>query len=121
MVSRTKLIEYAEKHQIPVPKDKRGEAPFSQDANLLHISSEGKILEDPWNEPDFDLILTRMVTPEAAPDKATEITMDFVAGQWYHVFVSWNADEFCVGLNGTIVINEARVSPTSAVGSGCLG
>jgi len=78
--SRTSLIEYAEKHQIPVPKDKRGESPFSQDANLLHISSEGKILEDPWVEPDYDLILTRMVTPMAAPDHPTEITIDFEKG-----------------------------------------
>ncbi len=78
--SRTKLIEYAQKHQIQVPKDKRGEAPFSQDANLLHISSEGKILEDPWKEPDYDLILSRMVTPMAAPDKPTEITIDFEHG-----------------------------------------
>ncbi|MCW8952456.1 MAG: argininosuccinate synthase, partial [Rhodospirillales bacterium] len=54
MASRSALIAYAEKHQIPVPKDKRGEAPFSQDANLLHISSEGKALEDPWQEPDYD-------------------------------------------------------------------
>ena len=78
--SRTKLIAYAEQHQIPVPKDKRGEAPFSQDANLLHISSEGKILEDPWVEPDYDLILTRMVTPMAAPDTPEEITIDFEHG-----------------------------------------
>lgn len=78
--SRTKLIDYAEKHQIPVPKDKRGEAPFSQDANLLHISSEGKILEDPWQEADLDLILTRMVTPMAAPDTPEEITIDFERG-----------------------------------------
>lgn len=80
LVSRTDLINYAEQHQIPVPKDKRGESPFSQDANLLHISSEGKILEDPWQEPDYDLILTRMVTPMAAPDEPTEITIDFIAG-----------------------------------------
>jgi argininosuccinate synthase len=78
--SRTDLIDYAEKHQIPVPKDKRGESPFSQDANLLHISSEGKILEDPWAEPDYDLILSRMVTPMAAPDEPTEITLDFERG-----------------------------------------
>jgi len=78
--SRTKLIDYAEKHQISVPKDKRGEAPFSQDANLLHISSEGKILEDPWVEPDYSHILTRMVSPFDAPDKATEVTIDFKAG-----------------------------------------
>ncbi|GAB6052691.1 argininosuccinate synthase [Magnetospira thiophila] len=80
MQSRSDLIAYAEKHQIPVPKDKRGESPFSQDANLLHISSEGKILEDPWDEPDFDLILSRMVTPWDAPDKPTEITIDFEQG-----------------------------------------
>jgi argininosuccinate synthase len=79
-MSRTKLIDYAEKHQIPVPKDKRGEAPFSQDANLLHISSEGKILEDPAQAADMDLILSRMVTPEAAPDTPEEIALDFEAG-----------------------------------------
>jgi len=78
--SRTKLIEYAQRHQIPIPTDKRGESPFSQDANLLHISSEGKILEDPWVEPDYDLILTRMVTPMAAPDHPTEMTIDFEKG-----------------------------------------
>src|SRR3546814_18902351 len=50
LASRTRLIEYAEKHQIPVPKDKRGEAPFSVDANLLHVSAEGKVLEDPRSE-----------------------------------------------------------------------
>ena len=80
LASRTDLINYAEAHQIPVPKDKRGESPFSQDANLLHISSEGKILEDPWQEPDYDLILTRMVTPMDAPDQPTEITIDFEKG-----------------------------------------
>jgi argininosuccinate synthase len=78
--SRTKLIAYAEQHQIPVSKDKRGEAPFSQDANLLHISSEGKILEDPAVAADMDLILSRMVSPQNAPDKAEEITIDFEAG-----------------------------------------
>ena len=78
--SRTKLIEYAQNHQIPVPKDKRGEAPFSQDANLLHISSEGKALEDPWVEPDYKHILTRIVMPYDAPDMPLEITIDFEAG-----------------------------------------
>ena len=78
--SRTTLIEYAKQHQIPVPKDKEGEAPFSQDANLLHISSEGKILEDPWVEPDWDLVLTRIVPPWQAPDTPEEITIDFEAG-----------------------------------------
>ena len=79
LTSRTKLIEYAEKHQIPIPKDKRGEAPYSQDANLLHISSEGKVLEDPWIEPD-ESIYTRTIAPWQAPDKVTEITIDFAKG-----------------------------------------
>ena len=79
LTSRTRLIEYAEKHQIPIPKDKRGEAPYSQDANLLHISSEGKVLEDPWIEAD-DNIYTRVVAPWDAPDKVTEITIDFERG-----------------------------------------
>ncbi len=78
--SRTKLIEYAEQNQITVPKDKRGEPPFSQDANLLHISSEGKALEDPWVEPDWDHVLTRVVPPWNAPDTPLEITIDFEAG-----------------------------------------
>ncbi len=80
LTSREKLVEFAEKHQIPIPRDKRGDPPFSQDANLLHISSEGKVLEDPWEEADMDLILTRMVSPYAAPDRPTEITIDFAAG-----------------------------------------
>ncbi len=80
LTSRTKLVEYAERHQIPVARDKRGEQPFSQDANLLHISSEGKALEDPWQEPDWDLILSRVVPPWKAPDKPLEITIDFEAG-----------------------------------------
>jgi len=80
LTSRTRLIEYAEQHQIPVPKDKRGEAPFSQDSNLLHISSEGKILEDPWVEADTNLILSRMVSPMDAPDTPTEIVIGFEAG-----------------------------------------
>src|SRR6202000_2756078 len=74
--SRTKLIEYAEKHQIPVAKDKRGEAPYSTDANLLHISYEGKVLEDPWVAPDEDMFV-RTVAPEKAPDKATVIEIEF--------------------------------------------
>ena len=79
LTSRTKLIEFAEKHQIPIAKDKRGEAPFSVDANLLHISAEGKILEDPWVEPE-EFIYSRSVSPEAAPDKPTYIEMDFEQG-----------------------------------------
>jgi len=77
--SRTKLIEYAEKHQIAISKDKRGEAPFSVDANLLHVSAEGKILEDPWIEPE-EYIYSRTVNPMEAPDKPTEITIEFRKG-----------------------------------------
>ena len=77
--SRTSLIAYAEKHQIPVAKDKRGEAPFSVDANLLHISAEGKILEDPWIEPD-EFIYSRTKSPMDAPDKITEIMLEFKDG-----------------------------------------
>src|SRR5438046_3025508 len=79
LASRTKLIEFAERHQIPIAKDKRGEAPFSVDANLLHSSSEGKILEDPWQEAD-EMVYQRTISPEAAPDKATYITVDFDKG-----------------------------------------
>ena len=77
--SRTKLIDYAEKNQIPVAKDKRGEAPYSVDANLLHTSSEGKVLEDPWIEaPEY--VYGRTVSPEKAPDKATIIEVEFKKG-----------------------------------------
>ena len=79
LTSRTRLIEYAEQHQIRIPQDKRGEAPFSVDANLLHISAEGKVLEDPWVAPE-EYIFTRTVAPMDAPDKITEITIDFVKG-----------------------------------------
>ncbi|MGP8027796.1 MAG: argininosuccinate synthase [Acidocella sp.] len=86
LTSRTKLIEYAEQNQIPITKDKRGEAPFSVDANLLHSSSEGKLLEDPAVEPD-EIVYQRTISPEAAPDVATEISIDFLHGD-------------AVGLNG---------------------
>ena len=79
LTSRTKLIEYAESRQIPIPKDKRGEAPFSVDANLLHISAEGKMLEDPWVEPE-EHVYSRTVAPVDAPDKPAEITIDFKSG-----------------------------------------
>src|SRR5690606_21457846 len=79
LTSRTKLIEYAESRQIPVPKDKRGEAPFSVDANLLHISAEGKVLEDPWVEPE-EYVYSRTVAPENAPDKPTYIEIEFERG-----------------------------------------
>ncbi len=77
--SRSKLIDFAEKNQIPIPKDKRGEAPFSCDANLLHTSSEGKALEDPWEEaPEY--VYQRTVSPEDAPDQPTYIEIDFEKG-----------------------------------------
>jgi argininosuccinate synthase len=79
LTSRTRLIEFAEKHQIPIAKDKRGEAPFSVDANLLHTSSEGKVLEDPAHEvPDY--VFSRTVDPEKAPDKPTIVAIDFEKG-----------------------------------------
>jgi argininosuccinate synthase len=79
LTSRTKLLEYAEQNQIPITKDKRGEAPFSVDANLLHSSSEGKVLEDPAVEPD-EAVYQRTIAPEAAPDVATIISIDFAQG-----------------------------------------
>ncbi len=79
LTSRTALIAFAEAHQIPVPKDKRGEAPFSTDANLLHTSSEGLVLEDPWDEvPDY--VFSRTVNPEDAPDAPQIVTIDFERG-----------------------------------------
>jgi argininosuccinate synthase len=77
--SRTDLIDFAEKHQIPVAKDKKGEAPFSVDANLLHSSSEGKVLEDPWQEPP-EYVHMRTISPMEAPDQPTEITVSFRKG-----------------------------------------
>ncbi len=79
LTSRTRLLEFAEQNQIPVTKDKRGEAPFSVDANLLHSSSEGKVLEDPAEEaPEF--VYQRTIRPEDAPDQATVISMEFERG-----------------------------------------
>ena len=77
--SRTKLIEWAEKRNITVPKDKRGEPPYSTDANLLHTSYEGKTLEDPWVSADEEMF-TRTVSPELAPDEAEEIVIEFEEG-----------------------------------------
>ncbi len=79
LTSRTKLLEYAEQNQIPITKDKRGEAPFSVDANLLHSSSEGKVLEDPAEEPD-EMVYQRTISPEAAPDTPTIISVGFQHG-----------------------------------------
>jgi argininosuccinate synthase len=79
LTSRTRLLEYADQHQIPVARDKRGEAPFSVDANLLHISAEGKILEDPWVEPQ-EYVFSRTVAPEEAPDQPQYVEVDFARG-----------------------------------------
>jgi argininosuccinate synthase len=79
LTSRTRLLAFAEENQIPIAKDKRGEAPFSVDANLLHSSSEGKILEDPAIEAD-EIVYQRTIRPEDAPDKATVIGIDFERG-----------------------------------------
>jgi argininosuccinate synthase len=79
LTSRSRLIEFAEQHQIPIAKDKRGDAPFSVDANLLHASSEGKVLEDPAQEvPDY--VYSRTDDPEKAPDQPAVITVDFEQG-----------------------------------------
>jgi argininosuccinate synthase len=79
LTSRTRLIEFAEQHQIPIAKDKRGEAPFSVDANLLHASSEGKVLEDPGQEvPDY--VYSRTIDPENAPDRPAYIAIGFERG-----------------------------------------
>ena len=79
LTSRTRLIEWAEAHQVPVPRDKRGEAPFSVDANLLHTSSEGKVLEDPA-EPAPDYVYQRTVNPEDAPDAPEIVEIGFSRG-----------------------------------------
>ena len=91
--SRTKLLQYAEERQIPIAKDKRGEAPYSTDANLLHISYEGKALEDPWIEADEDMY-TRSVAPEDAPNKAEYIEIAFEKGD-------------------PVAINDVRMSPAT--------
>ncbi len=84
LTSRTKLLEFAQTHQIPITKDKRGEAPFSVDANLLHSSSEGKVVEDPAIEAD-EMVYQRTISPEDAPDRATVISIDFEKGDPTHI------------------------------------
>jgi argininosuccinate synthase len=79
LTSRTRLLEFAEQNQIPIARDKRGEAPFSVDANLLHSSSEGKLLEDPAQAPD-ESVYQRTIRPEDAPDEAVVIAIDFERG-----------------------------------------
>ncbi len=93
LTSRTKLLEFAEANQIPIAKDKRGEAPFSVDANLLHSSSEGKILEDPAVAPD-EIVYQRTIRPEDAPDRSTVINIDFQSGD-------------------PVAIDEERLSPAA--------
>jgi len=100
--SRTKLIEYAEKHQIPIPRDKRGEAPFSTDANLLHISAEGKVLEDPWSEPE-EFVYSRTVAPEAAPDQPEYVEIEFKRGD-------------AVAVNGEALSPAALLTKLNALG-----
>ncbi|PJI39400.1 argininosuccinate synthase [Ferrovibrio sp.] len=100
--SRTALIDFAEKHQIPIAKDKRGEAPFSVDANLLHISAEGKVLEDPWVEaPDF--VYSRTVDPEKAPDKPEYVEIEFARGD-------------AVAVNGTKLSPAALLTKLNELG-----
>ncbi|CAD7702230.1 unnamed protein product [Ostreobium quekettii] len=79
LTSRSKLIEFAEANNIPVPESKRGEPPYSMDANLLHISYEGNALEDPWVEPSEEMF-QRTVSPESAPDKPTYMEIEFRKG-----------------------------------------
>ncbi len=79
LTSRDRLFAYAESHGIPVPTDKRGGTPYSMDRNLLHISFEGKILEDPWREPEEEMFVLS-VSPEQAPDKPTYVEIEFVRG-----------------------------------------
>jgi len=79
LTSRSRLIDYAEKHQIPIARDKRGAPPFSVDANILHVSAEGKALEDPWAEPE-EYVYSRTVAPEAAPDEPTYVEIEFEQG-----------------------------------------
>src|SRR6202453_3024588 len=96
LTSRTRLIEFAEQHQIPIAKDKRGDAPFSVDANLLHASSEGKVLEDPAQEvPDY--VYSRTVDPENAPDTPTYITVAFERGD-------------------AVAVDGAKLSPATLLG-----
>ena len=102
LTSRSALIAFAEENQIPVPKDKRGESPFSTDANLLHTSSEGKVLEDPWSEvPDY--VFSRTDDPVTAPDTPEEITVEFKAGD-------------AVAVNGESLSPAALLAELNALG-----
>src|SRR5437660_10635060 len=79
LTSRTRLLDYAEQHGIPIEGKKQGEAPFSVDSNLLHISAEGKVLEDPWEEPP-EFVYSRSVAPEDAPDQPETVEIEFLRG-----------------------------------------
>ncbi len=102
LTSRTALIAFAEAHQIPIAKDKRGESPFSVDANLLHSSSEGKILEEPWDAPD-EMVWQRTISPMDAPDTPTEITIQFKNGD-------------AVGINGEALSPATLLTKLNALG-----
>ena len=102
LTSRSALIEFAEQHQIPVPKDSQGESPFSTDANLLHTSSEGKLLEDPWAEvPAY--VYSRTDDPVSAPDTPQEITLEFKSGD-------------AVAVNGEVLGPAALLTRLNALG-----
>jgi argininosuccinate synthase len=102
LTSRTRLLEFAEANQIPIAKDKRGEAPFSVDANLLHSSSEGKILEEPWDAPD-EMVWQRTISPMEAPDSPTEIVVEFERGD-------------AVGIDGRRLSPAALLTELNALG-----
>ena len=100
--SRNDLLEYAKKNQIPVPKNKLNEAPYSMDANLLHVSYEGKVLEDPWQSPDESMFITT-TSYEKAPDKATVIEIEFKKGD-------------PIALNGKKLSPSSLLSKLNAIG-----
>ena len=100
--SRNDLLEYAKKNQIPVPKNKVNEAPYSMDANLLHVSYEGKVLEDPWQSPDESMFITT-TSHEKAPDKATVIEIEFKKGD-------------PIALNGKKLSPSSLLSKLNAIG-----
>ena len=100
--SRNDLLEYAKKNQIPVPKNKLNEAPYSTDANLLHVSYEGKVLEDPWQSPDESMFITT-TSYEKAPDKATVIEIEFKKGD-------------PIALNGKKLSPSSLLSKLNAIG-----
>jgi argininosuccinate synthase len=102
LTSRTRLLEFADAHQIQVTRDKRGDAPFSVDANLLHSSSEGKILEDPAVPPD-EMVFQRTISPEAAPDRATLVEIAFQNGD-------------PVGIDGVVLSPAALLTRLNTLG-----